>query len=1098
MGNQHSGLSLDESISQFNYNNLALSGYQIMKSLGEGSYGKVRVAKQRSSGKYYAIKYIDKRHGMYFLFSNSQMLFHYINSNSSIIAPSVGRTIVEERRILTKLYHPFICNMNYSFQDENFYCLVLDYADCGDLRHQIEKRNFSEDIVRHWIAELACAIDYLHEHHVVHRDIKPENILIKSNGHVCLADFNIARELTCKRPIIVGVSGTLNYLAPEIHRGRNYTEKVDWWALGVVFYESIYKKVPFKIRQKTEILPLLDQGLVFPETNPSVSDACKSAMMCLLQQDPDDRIQDTIELFGLEFFKGYDRATLETAPYIMQNSSYSLMNHDSIHVPQTYEIAYRPKAKWGQKEIIKFQHFNDVLEDMKGEYPKWYAKQVQIKLEREEKQKGVVEKHEKLYNIKPKVEIHAQKKVPLPVVPMAVSEKKKILAQVSISNKLQANGRSSNAVSRHVNLQSNTNLACAGSNSRAIVTTSIETSRKQNSNYANVKPGIKRAANICDSKTVARLNCRSSSLKEKVRDGLKIFNYESTLGRLKHTVAHSPTSCVQAQDHGHVGTPISKSVKNEKSTCNQHKATSVSNIAATGGKTNANKNSPFNAVSRAIATPFAAIRQNAQHRHNPQKLNKNKEKYGLSQDKIITSTCQYCENNKGNQDKESSETCVENDGLTPVKEIDYKIPLDVSPVCDQPVRCYRGSQNVPKCKHDSFAIPLSTSTLKNKIDIERSFETFDIHRPRFCNCQSTLCWLNLNNPSFETRVLELRHRWELLHSYTTPSSLSTTLNTSNTGGSFKSVPEEKYISGIDGLIMEELDGLDENEKGFYDHNNMDELKNPQESSIFNIKTGNPDQQMAQPKEKVKFEDSKKTLDKNKSECSKNFNLSTTKSKSMGNVSKHQLDKSDAGLVIGSGIDKSATNKCSISANSSETCSKKNKTDFISLTKHSEHNLAKLTRDETSNKCDNEVAENSICQGKSKKPEISCNGVAISATSSDDVTFKKCNNKNGNGLFYTNNNNHLHNEKQFEHKKNSSCGSIVSGSSISGSSNTRYYHNKSSSESNYGWSATEVKTVAQPPTNQYFGFCGKVTEKTPCILPITGNEAYMYVPTLENP
>lgn len=233
------------------------------------------------------------------------------------LAPAVIRTILEERKVLVKLRHPFICNLNYAFQDDAFYCLILDFVDSGDLRYHLDKYTFTEDTVRHWIAELSCAVDYLHEHNIVHRDIKPENILINSKGHVCLADFNIARELTCKRPVISGVSGTFNYLAPEIHRGLIYTELVDWWALGVVFYECIYKRLPFRVRHRPEILKAIAAGLKFPETDPPVSPPCKTAISGFLQMFPLQRVQSCNQIFSLPFFQGFDRETLEAAPYIM-------------------------------------------------------------------------------------------------------------------------------------------------------------------------------------------------------------------------------------------------------------------------------------------------------------------------------------------------------------------------------------------------------------------------------------------------------------------------------------------------------------------------------------------------------------------------------------------------------------------------------------------------------------------------------------------------------------------------------------------------------------------------------------------------------------
>lgn len=81
----------------------------------------------------------------------------------------------------------------------------------GNLGFHILRQKFDENAIRFWMAELACAIRYLHQESVVHRDIKPDNILLDEEGHAHLSDFNIASHIPTHRPL-TSHSGTALYM----------------------------------------------------------------------------------------------------------------------------------------------------------------------------------------------------------------------------------------------------------------------------------------------------------------------------------------------------------------------------------------------------------------------------------------------------------------------------------------------------------------------------------------------------------------------------------------------------------------------------------------------------------------------------------------------------------------------------------------------------------------------------------------------------------------------------------------------------------------------------------------------------------------------
>lgn len=160
----------------------------------------------------------------------------------------------------------------------------------GDLRFHISRKTFTEEAVRFWVAELGCALRYIHKQGIVHRDVKPDNVLLDSEGHVHLADFNVASDFTPNKPLS-SKSGTLAYLAPEVYMGRGYMSEVDWWSLGVTFYECIYNKRPFEANNHEALAQaIVKADPPFPVTSPPVSMPCLHAISSLLERDRSQRI----------------------------------------------------------------------------------------------------------------------------------------------------------------------------------------------------------------------------------------------------------------------------------------------------------------------------------------------------------------------------------------------------------------------------------------------------------------------------------------------------------------------------------------------------------------------------------------------------------------------------------------------------------------------------------------------------------------------------------------------------------------------------------------------------------------------------------------
>ncbi|GAB0135779.1 hypothetical protein EsDP_00004104 [Epichloe bromicola] len=268
-----------------------LNHFRLLRVVGRGAFGKVRIVERKDTSLSFALKYIRK---------------------DEVVKSESVRNIIRERRMLEHVNHPFICNLRYSFQDIEYMYLVVDLMSGGDLRFHISRKTFTEEAVRFWIAELGCALKYIHGQNIIHRDVKPDNVLLDADGHVHLTDFNVASDVIPGKAL-TSKSGTLAYLAPEVYSGKGYNVCADWWSLGVLFYECIYNKRPFDGSSESTLSQQIQQySPRYPVTQPPVSLTCLYAIRAALDPNPQTRMGATWESFIYnDFFKAIDFDLLE-------------------------------------------------------------------------------------------------------------------------------------------------------------------------------------------------------------------------------------------------------------------------------------------------------------------------------------------------------------------------------------------------------------------------------------------------------------------------------------------------------------------------------------------------------------------------------------------------------------------------------------------------------------------------------------------------------------------------------------------------------------------------------------------------------------------
>ena len=200
--------------------------YEIIKELGNGSYGKVYLGKLKRTKELFAIKEIH---------------LNGLENNQK------EKTLIETQ-LLSSLKHPNIVAYKESFQEFGCLYIIMEYVDGGDLYQKIQKKKnkfFTEHEILRIFIQLCLALQYIHEKKIVHRDIKPQNVFLTNVGVVKLGDFGVARSLENTEDFCKTVIGTPFYLSPEVWSNSPYNSQTDIWSLGCILYEMCMLKKPF-------------------------------------------------------------------------------------------------------------------------------------------------------------------------------------------------------------------------------------------------------------------------------------------------------------------------------------------------------------------------------------------------------------------------------------------------------------------------------------------------------------------------------------------------------------------------------------------------------------------------------------------------------------------------------------------------------------------------------------------------------------------------------------------------------------------------------------------------------------------------------------
>ncbi|XP_061365785.1 protein kinase PINOID-like [Gastrolobium bilobum] len=346
---------------------LTFRDFQLLRRIGAGDIGTVYLCRLRNTRNefdneeeedsccLYAMKVVDK---------------------DAVALKKKAQRAEMERKILKMLDHPFLPTLYAEFEASHFSCIVMEFCSGGDLhslRHKHPHNRFPLSSARFYAAEVLVALEYLHMLGIIYRDLKPENVLVRSDGHIMLSDFDLSlcsdaipavessdclqdpaipsalpynrsrsfstpfscfsnrvfrsRKVQTVQPNRLFVAepvaarshsfvGTHEYVSPEVAAGNSHGNAVDWWSFGIFIYELIYGRTPYAAPSNEATLRnIIKKPLTFPTSTPSsaLELHARDLISRLLNKDPARRLgskRGAADVKKHPFFKGLNMALI--------------------------------------------------------------------------------------------------------------------------------------------------------------------------------------------------------------------------------------------------------------------------------------------------------------------------------------------------------------------------------------------------------------------------------------------------------------------------------------------------------------------------------------------------------------------------------------------------------------------------------------------------------------------------------------------------------------------------------------------------------------------------------------------------------------------
>ena len=243
------------------------SNYSIKETIGEGNFGKVKLAIFIPTKEEFAVKILNKKR----------------------LKQKMNKSIFTEIDIIKKLNH---INVIYVYQiienTENFY-IIMEYCEKGELfDYIVEKRRLSEDESSIFFYQLINGVEHIHNKKIAHRDLKPENLLLNKNKILKIIDFGLSHNIKDGN-FLSTKCGSPSYASPEIIINKYYDGfKSDIWCCGIILYAMLCGYLPFEGENNDELFKNI--LICKPEFPNFLSENSKRLINKILNVNPDERI----------------------------------------------------------------------------------------------------------------------------------------------------------------------------------------------------------------------------------------------------------------------------------------------------------------------------------------------------------------------------------------------------------------------------------------------------------------------------------------------------------------------------------------------------------------------------------------------------------------------------------------------------------------------------------------------------------------------------------------------------------------------------------------------------------------------------------------